>query len=119
VHGAFEILVTLPVAIGFLDNNVALDQQALEDLVNLKAGEFCIAHTQGDVFEITEQSEVLGTDCHTSFNAFGWAADFSQGVYWISPAAVWPIPGPDARSAFTGWQTPSPEDAGMMPSWNL
>ena len=58
VHAGFELLVTLPIAIGFLYDDGAFEQQALENPGDVEFLVARIADTQCDVFEIAEQGEV-------------------------------------------------------------
>ena len=58
VHGRLECLVAVPVAIGFLDDDAALEQQALEYLADIEPVIFRILHAAGNVLEIAEQRHV-------------------------------------------------------------
>ncbi len=55
VHGRLEFLVALPVAIGLLDDDAALEQQALEHRPDVELLEFGVAHTQRHVLEVAEK----------------------------------------------------------------
>ena len=55
VHGRLETLVAVPVAIGLLDDNAALEEQAFENELDVELFVARIAHAQGHVLEITEQ----------------------------------------------------------------
>src|SRR5438128_1257647 len=60
VHGRLEYLVSLPVAIGLLDDNRAFQQQAFQDPGDIELVVPRIAYAEGNVLEITEQREVGG-----------------------------------------------------------
>jgi len=57
VHGRAELLVTPPIAVGFLDHDAAFQQQALQHLGGIEFFIVCIPHTQGDILEITENRQ--------------------------------------------------------------
>ena len=52
VEVALGVLVALEVAVGLLDDDMALEEEALKDLVDLDAGIFRLAGPEDDVFEI-------------------------------------------------------------------
>jgi len=60
VHGGLEILVALPVAVGLLDDDAALQQQLFQDLADVELGVAGVAHADGDVFEVAEHGQVFG-----------------------------------------------------------
>ncbi len=62
VHGRLEALVAVPVAIGFLDDDAALEEQTLENELDVELFVVRVAHTQGHVLEVTEQghADVFG-----------------------------------------------------------
>ena len=60
VHADLEFLVALPVAVGFLDDDRALQQQAFEHAIDVELLVFCILHAERDVLEIAEQRHVAG-----------------------------------------------------------
>ncbi|MPM85697.1 hypothetical protein SDC9_132778 [bioreactor metagenome] len=62
VHRGLEALVAIPVAIGLLDHDAALEQQALEHALDVELVVLGIAHAERNVFEITEQrhADVVG-----------------------------------------------------------
>ena len=55
VHGRLEFLVALPVAIGLLDDDAALEQQTLQHRPDVELLEFGVAHTQRHVLEVAEK----------------------------------------------------------------
>ncbi|MBB5457634.1 hypothetical protein HDG33_001269 [Paraburkholderia sp. Cpub6] len=55
VHRAFEALVTIPVAIRFLDDDAALQQQALEHQLDVELVVLRVAHAKRDILEVAEQ----------------------------------------------------------------
>src|SRR3989338_6512451 len=59
VHYLLEVLVTLPVAVGLLDDDVPFEKQALQHLPNIELGILRVAHAQRDVLEIAEHGHVL------------------------------------------------------------
>ena len=54
MHVDFEVLVALPVAIGFLDHDIALDQQSLQHFLDVESGIACVTHAKGDVLEVAK-----------------------------------------------------------------
>ncbi|KQV52430.1 hypothetical protein ASC93_06640 [Massilia sp. Root335] len=54
MHRRLEALVAIPVAIGFLDHDAALEQQAFEDGLDVELLVIRIAHAERDVFEVAE-----------------------------------------------------------------
>ena len=54
MHGGLEILVAAPVAIGLPDDDIALDQQALQHFPYIERRVFRIADAEGDILEIAE-----------------------------------------------------------------
>jgi hypothetical protein len=58
VHRRAEFLVAFPVAVGFLDDDAALEQKSLQHLVDVELRVARLAHAERDVFEIAEQGEV-------------------------------------------------------------
>ena len=59
VHRCLEFLVAIPVAIGLLDHDAALEQQALQDTGNVEFRVFRVAHAQCDVLEIAKKRHVV------------------------------------------------------------
>jgi hypothetical protein len=57
VHRPLVGLVAGPVAVGFLDDDVSLYEEAFEDLADLEPGEFGLAGADGDVFKVAENRE--------------------------------------------------------------
>ncbi|MBB5400919.1 hypothetical protein HDG41_002974 [Paraburkholderia sp. JPY162] len=55
VHGPFETLVAIPVAIRLLDDDAALQQQALEYKLDIELVVFRVAHAKRDILEVAEQ----------------------------------------------------------------
>jgi hypothetical protein len=66
VHRRLEFLVALPVAIGLLHHDRALQQQALEYPADVELRVLGIAHAERDVLEIAEHRETarIGVDGH-------------------------------------------------------
>ena len=60
MHGRLEVLVAIPVAVGLLDDNVALEQQTFQYFLYVKGGVLGIAHTERNVLEVAEQCHVAG-----------------------------------------------------------
>jgi hypothetical protein len=58
VHAGLELLVALPIAVGFLHDDRALEQQSLEHPGDVELRVAGIAHAEGDVLEVAEQREV-------------------------------------------------------------
>ena len=58
VHRRLEGLVPIPVAVGFLDDDAALQQQPLEDFGNVEFFIAGVAYAERDVLEIAEQRHV-------------------------------------------------------------
>jgi len=54
VQAALEVFVAIEIAIGLLDHDVALEQQALEHLLDIEARVAGVARAQGDVLQIEE-----------------------------------------------------------------
>ncbi len=59
VHAGFELLVTIPVAIGFFRHDAAFEQQALEDRADIELRVIRVTHAQSDVFEIAKKRKIL------------------------------------------------------------
>src|SRR3990172_7859816 len=59
VHDLLEVLVTFPVAVGLLDDDVPFEKQALQHLPNIEFGVLRVAHAQRDILEIAEHGHVL------------------------------------------------------------
>ena len=55
VHVGLEFLVALPVAVGLLDDDVALEEQPLEHLFDVELRVARVAHPERDVLEVAEQ----------------------------------------------------------------
>ena len=60
VHLCLEGLVALPVAIGLLDHDAALGEQAFEHRPDVELLVLGVAHTEGDVLEITKERHARG-----------------------------------------------------------
>jgi len=60
VHGGLEALVAVPVAVGFLDDDATLEQQALQYRLDVEFFVVCVAHAEGDVLEVAEQRHADG-----------------------------------------------------------
>ena len=60
VHRALVVLVTLPVAVGLLDDDVALEKQPLEHLADVERGDLHVTHAERDVFEVAEHGHDAG-----------------------------------------------------------
>ena len=60
VHRALVVLVALPVAVGLLDDDVALEQQPLEHFSDVKGGDLHVAHAERDVLEVAEHGHDAG-----------------------------------------------------------
>ncbi len=60
MHRLLVFGVTAPVTIGFLDHNVAFEQQSLQHWFELKPLVFCVTYTEGNILKITENRHVLG-----------------------------------------------------------
>ena len=52
VQTALEVLVPVEVAVGFFDDDVTLEQQALEHLFDVEARVFGVARTESNVLEV-------------------------------------------------------------------
>ena len=59
VHDRLEVLVAAPVAVRLLDDDAALDQQALENAVDVELGIARIANAKRNILEVAEKSEVI------------------------------------------------------------
>ena len=60
VHGLFELLVTFPVTISFLDDNAAFQQQMFDHPADVESVIFGIANPECNVLEVAEYGHVLG-----------------------------------------------------------
>src|SRR6185295_11392133 len=60
VHADLEFLVALPVAVGLLDDDRALQQQALEHAVDVELLVLRVLYAERDVLEVAEQRHVAG-----------------------------------------------------------
>ena len=56
VQPALKRLVTVEIAVGFLDDDVALEQQTLEHLADVERGKLRIMRAERDVFQVEEHS---------------------------------------------------------------
>ena len=84
VHGGFEALVTLPVAVGLLDDDAALEQQAFEDRLDIELLEVRVAHAQRNVLKITKQRHaevVIGCSHDALLGVFSAQAALRYGRY--------------------------------------
>jgi hypothetical protein len=59
VHRGLVFLVSVPVAIRFLDDDIALEQEPLDYLGDVELGVVGIAHAQGNILEIAKQGHIL------------------------------------------------------------
>src|SRR6185312_862363 len=72
VQAAFELLVTVEVAVRLFDHDVPLEQQPLEHLLDIEARIAGIPGAQGDIFKIQKHrhggvgSSGIGSICHLS-----------------------------------------------------
>ena len=64
VHGGLEFLVALPVAVGLLDDDAALEQQPLQDPGDVEDVVAGVSDPEGDVLEITVKREIPGAVAH-------------------------------------------------------
>jgi len=66
VHAGLELAVALPVAVGFLDDDGALQQQPLEHAIDVELRIARITHAEGDILKVTEEGEIgeLGVTGH-------------------------------------------------------
>ena len=71
VHAALELLITIPIAIGLLHHDIALEQQTLQDLFDIERRILGVTHAQRHVLEIAVQGHVLGC---------WFSAHFSSGL---------------------------------------
>jgi len=60
VHRGLETFVAIPVAVGLLYNDVALEQQSFENSLDVELIVVRITHAEGDVLEVTEQRHADG-----------------------------------------------------------
>src|SRR3546814_7714016 len=67
VHGRLEILVARPVAVGFLHQDVALQQQALEHPRDVEGGILRILHAEGRSEEHTSELQYLMRNSYAVF----------------------------------------------------
>ena len=58
MHRRLERLVAIPVAVRFLDDDAALEQQALQHLADVETLVLGVLNAQRDVFEIAEERHV-------------------------------------------------------------
>ena len=54
MHCGLERLVALPVAVGFLDDDAAFDEQTLDDQIDVEARILGVPDAQSDVLEVAE-----------------------------------------------------------------
>jgi hypothetical protein len=59
VHGRLEFLVALPVAVGLLHHDAALEEEALEDLADVELRVLRFTNAERDVLEVAEDGHVL------------------------------------------------------------
>ena len=59
VHGGLEILVALPVAVGLLHDDAALEQQPLQHLADVELRMARVPHPDCDVLEVAEHGQVF------------------------------------------------------------
>src|SRR5690606_16039968 len=86
VHAAFELLVAPPVAVGLAHDDIALHEDPLDDLVDIKALVFGLLGTDRDILEI-------GKDCHDRGLLIRWhsydsrwnsrLANAETGGFWL------------------------------------
>ena len=60
VHGGLEGLVAVPVTVGLLDDDAALEQQALQHGLDVELFVLGVAHAEGDVLEVAEERHAEG-----------------------------------------------------------
>ena len=60
VHRGLEALVALPVAIGFLDHDAALEQQAFEHRLDVELVVLRVTHAERDVLEVAKHGHADG-----------------------------------------------------------
>jgi hypothetical protein len=60
MHRRLESLVTIPVAIGLLDDDAALGKQTLKHRLDVEFLVLGVAHAEGDVLEVTEKRHAGG-----------------------------------------------------------
>jgi hypothetical protein len=72
--GRFKLPITLLVTVGLLDDDVALEQEAVQHLLHIEFGVFGVLHAEGDVLKITEQHHVLGLWFFGHGSVFRWFA---------------------------------------------
>jgi len=56
VQPPLKHLVALKIAVGFLDHDLALEQQTLEHLADVERGKVRVMRAQRDVFQVEEYS---------------------------------------------------------------
>ena len=73
MHGRLEVLVAVPVAIGLLGDDAALDEQPFEDQRNIEFRIFRVPDTECNILEIAKQGQVGVAVCidHESSNCIG------------------------------------------------
>src|SRR5439155_16481148 len=65
VQSPLKRLVALKIAVGFLDHNLALEQQTLEHLADVERGKVRVMRAQRDVFQVEEHSHCGVMVLHT------------------------------------------------------
>jgi hypothetical protein len=60
VHRLLELLILIPVAVSFLNDNRAFEEQALNDLAYLEVWVIGLARADRNILEITEYSQIRG-----------------------------------------------------------
>ena len=72
VHADLEFLVALPVAVGLLDDNRALQQQALQHSIDIEFLVLRVLHAECNVLEVAEQRHIarFGGGGHVSILQF-------------------------------------------------
>src|SRR5688500_7288058 len=65
MHRRFELFVSLPIAVGFLDDDAAFEQQPFEYAIDVELRILRVAHAERYVLEITEQRHAVDRMCHS------------------------------------------------------
>src|SRR5262245_6225554 len=85
VHGGFELLVAIPVAIRLLHDDTALEEKLLQNRLYVEVRILGVSRTQGYVLEITEQREIV-IIVHGGDSIQICRIWFSQSIMWSNPA---------------------------------
>jgi hypothetical protein len=87
VHRRLEALVAIPVAIGLLDDDAALEQQAFEHRLDVELVVLRIAHAERDVLEVAEQRHA-GADVKPSPPSMPLRVTFQTRAHALR---IWPM----------------------------